>query len=213
VTVARKKPAKGAASKAGSPERRLYRYLETCQRREGRFPSYREIAAALGWRSTNTVSACIGRLEEAGLLKKDPGKVRSFRLLKYRRSRFLGKQVQEIEVRRAEPGRTLSTGTVWLDRGWFGGDALEAWEVTGLGPFLDGILAGDCLVVDPSKSLARGDLAAASVGEEIRVGRVALKGNSLRLRTSIDPDEELLLGEGPLAGSLLGCVVGVFRRT
>lgn len=194
-------------------ERRLYRFLETYRRREGRFPSYREIAAALGWKSTNTVASHIGRLVEAGLLEKDPGKARSFRLPTYRRSRFLSREVREVEIRRAEAPGMTTAGTVWLDRGWFGGKSLAIWEITGLGPFVDGLMPGDFVIVDTATRPVLGDLAAAAVGEEVLVGRLIFKGSSPRLRISVDPDEELLFGEGTLAGDLLGRVAGVLRRT
>lgn len=44
------------------------------QKREGRFPSYRKIAAAIGVRSTHTISRYIERLTASGEL--DPPKYR-----------------------------------------------------------------------------------------------------------------------------------------
>jgi SOS-response transcriptional repressor LexA len=206
-------PKRPAPLQARSPERRLYRYLETYRRREGRFPSYREIAAGLGWKSTNTVARYIRCLVEGGRLEKDPGKARSFRLPSYRRSRYLAQEVREVEIRRADSPEKAGAGSVWIDRGWFGGAELAAWEVTGLGPFLDGILPGDFIIVDTGRTPVIGDLAAAAVGGEIVVGSIIFKGNGPRLRVSVDPDEELLFGEGTLAGDLLGRVAGILRRT
>ena len=48
---ASKGPVRRAVLKPRSPEKELYRFLEAYRRREGRFPSYREIGAAMGWKS------------------------------------------------------------------------------------------------------------------------------------------------------------------
>lgn len=192
-------------------QRELYRYLESCGRREGRFPSYREIADALGWKSTNTVSYHIDRLVREGLLEKDPGKVRSFRLRRYRRSRYLRKQTAELKVRPTGGGGPLPK-TLWLDPGWFGGEQLEAWELSRGTPLPEGLAPGDCLVVDTAAEPAAGDLVLVSAAGETLAGRLFVEGQSLRLLVTEEPEEVLILGAGSLAGEVLGRVVGLVRR-
>jgi repressor LexA len=198
--------------KGGDRSRELYRYLEVCQRREGRFPSYREIAAALGWKSTNTVSYHIERLVREGLLEKDPGKVRSFRLRRYRRSRYLKRQAEEFEIRATSGKGGSLNRNLWIDRGWFGGEKLSVWELSGDAPLPEGLKRGDCLLVDSAAEPAVGDLVLASVAEELLAGRIFCEGESWRLLVSEEPEEILILGEGSLAGEILGRVVGLLRR-
>ena len=195
-----------------SPRRKeLYRYLETCQRRAGRFPSYREIAVALGWKSTNTVAYHIDRLVNEGLLEKEPGKVRSFRLCRYRRSRYVRKQAEEFEIRSTGGDRPLKK-TVWIDRGWFGGTSLEVWEATGETTPPTGVSRGDCLVLDAGAETAPGDLVLVAVAGEVLAGRLFFEERSMRLLVAEEPEEVLILGEGSLVGDVLGRVVGLLRR-
>jgi repressor LexA len=195
-----------------SPRRKeLYRYLETCQRRAGRFPSYREIAAALGWKSTNTVAYHVDRLVREGLLEKEPGKVRSFRLCRYRRSRYVRRQAEEFEVRSMGGDRPLKK-TVWIDRGWFGGSSLQVWEATGATLPPPGVARGDCLVLDTAAESAPGDLVLVATAGEVLAGRLFFEGRSLRLLVTEEPEEVLILGEGSLGGDVLGRVVGLLRR-
>lgn len=196
--------------KGSTRRRELYRYLEACRRREGRFPSYREIAEALGWKSTNTVSYHIDLLVKEGLLEKEPGKVRSFRLGRYRRSRYLQKQMVELEIRPTGGGGSLPR-TVWLDRGWFGEEKLEAWELSRGMPLPEGLVSGDCLVVDTAATPAVGDLVLVNAAGEILAGRLFAEERSLRLLVSENPEEVLILGEGSLAGEILGRIAGLFR--
>ena len=132
----------------GERERQLYRFLEASRRRNGHFPSYREIAEALGWKSTNTVSRSIGRLVDQGLLEKDPGRARSYRLKRYRRSRYLARQAVELDLRRTGRGGGKTGRTIWLDSSWFTGRSVAVWEVSAEAAGSWDLQAGDCLVAD-----------------------------------------------------------------
>lgn len=201
---------------AGKPERErgreLYRFLETCQRREGRFPTYREIADALGWKSTNSVSYHVRRLVEEGLLEKEQGRARSFRLKRYRRSRFLRRQTVELEVHRGGREAGPTGRTIWIDSGWFQGRSLQAWEIQGRGSLPWGLVGGDCLVVDRAVEPDSGDLALVLVGGDLIVGRAFLEDGRLRLLITEEPEVVLNLAEGSFPGDLVGRVVGTLRR-
>ena len=196
----------------GRREKELFRFLETSLRRDRHFPSYREIAAGLGWKSTSTVARYVRRLVEADLLEKEPGRARSFRLKRYRRGRYLRGQVEEVEIRRAGAGGDAPPRTVWLDRGWFEGRDLELWELAGRGPYSWGLKEGDRVVVDTGAELNAGDLALVSTGDDLLAGRVYLDGSRVSLLISEEPEEVFFLGDGSLAKNLLGRVVGIVRR-
>jgi len=196
----------------GRREKELFRFLETFLRRHRHFPSYREIAAGLGWKSTSTVARYVGRLVEAGLLEKEPGRVRSFRLRNYRKTRYLKGQVEEVEIRRTGEGGKAPRRTVWLDRGWFEGRDLEFWELTGKGPYSWGLEVGDGVVVDRAAELREGDLALLSVGDDLHAGRVSLDGTTVGLMISREPEVFFFPGGSSSAASLIGRVAGVVRR-
>ena len=196
----------------GRRERELFRFLETFLRRHRHFPSYREIAAGLGWKSTSTVARYVRRLVENGLLEKEPGKVRSFRLKRYRRGRYLRGQVEEVEIRRTGAAGKAPPRTVWLDRGWFEGQDLECWELAGRGPYSWGLEEGDRLVVDPGADLNAGDLSLVSTGDDLLAGRVYLDGSRVSLLISQEPEEVVFLGDGSSTTTLVGRVLGIVRR-
>lgn len=193
-------------------ERQLLRFVESCQRREGRWPSYREIAAALGLKSTSTVAACIRRLEQSGRLVKEPGTARSFRIEKYRRGRFLDRQVQELPVFHPRLDRRSMSRTVWVDRGWAGPGKLAVWELAGEGPFLAGMQRGDLVLLDTRGSGGDGDLVAAAVEGELLVGRIMREGEGVSLQVSREPEIVMRLGGKGFSGDVLGTVVGLLRR-
>ncbi len=201
-----------ARGTGGTRERELLRFVEACQRREGRWPSYREIASALGWKSTSTVAACVRRLEQSGHLSKDPGKARSFRLEKYRRSRFLERQVEELPVLRPRHGAGESPQTVWVDRGWTGGRKIALWKLAGEGPYVPGMQRGDLVLVDGGEEGSDGDLVAAAVEGEVLVGFLVREGGRMSLQVSRDPEIVMRLGQRGFAGRILGAVVGLLRR-
>jgi repressor LexA len=196
----------------GRREKELFRFLETFFRRQSHFPSYREIAAGLGWKSTSTVARYVRRLVAAGLLEKEPGRVRSFRLKRYRRGRYLRGQVEEVEIRRAGAGGEAPPRTVWLDRGWFEGRDLGLWELEGEGPYSWGLEEGDRIVVDTAAELNAGDLALVFTGDELLAGRVYLDGSRVSLLIAEEPEEVFFLGDNSQAAKLLGRVVGIVRR-
>lgn len=196
----------------GRRERELFRFLETFLRRHSHFPSYREIAAGLGWKSTSTVARYVGRLVEAGLLAKEPGKVRSFRLKRYRRGRYIRGQVEEVEIRRTGVDGEAPPRTVWLDRGWFEGRDLELWELEGKGPYSWGLEEGDLVVVDTGAELNAGDLALVKTGGILMAGRVYLEGSKVSLLISLEPEDVFFLGDNSPAANRLGRVMGIVRR-
>ena len=195
----------------GERDRQLYRFLEASRRRNGHFPSYREIAEALGWKSTNTVSRSIGRLVDQGLLEKDPGRARSYRLKRYRRSRYLARQAAELDLRRMGRGGGKTGRTIWLDSSWFSGRTIDAWEVSAGASGSWGLQKGDCLVADRDAPPRPGDFALADVGGRIVVGQVFFEDGSPRLLVRHEPEEVFTFGEGSLAVDL-GTVVGLLRR-
>ena len=60
----------------GSKQRKVWEYICSYRGREGRSPSYEEIAEHMGWKSVRSVHYHADKLIAAGLLEKDETKKR-----------------------------------------------------------------------------------------------------------------------------------------
>ena len=63
-------------------QKRVYDYIVKFYKREGFYPSTREIALGLGFVSTNTVASHIAAIERRGWIERIPNKSRGFKLYK-----------------------------------------------------------------------------------------------------------------------------------
>lgn len=60
-------------------QREILTYIKECILKKGYPPSVREICTAVKLRSTSSVHAHLGALEEAGFIRRDPAKPRTDR--------------------------------------------------------------------------------------------------------------------------------------
>ncbi len=166
-------------------------------------PSVREIGAAVGLRSTASVSYHLGQLQEKGLLQS-PG--------------VKGKK--RAIVTAVRPGRIPVVGVVTAglpilavenQEGtivWDGDPNCFALRVRGDSMINAGILEGDKVVVRPQPSADDGQIVVALIGEEATVKRLRRRSGQVWLMPENDAYE-------PIDGSqaqLIGIVKAVVRE-
>lgn len=180
----------------------IIEFMDRFIRENGYSPSVREIGAAVGLRSTASVSYHLQALQEKGLLQSPGAKGR-------KRSLVTGARPGQIPVvgvvTAGQPILAVENqeGSLsWSDPDCFG------LRVRGDSMINAGILPGDTVIVRPQSSADDGQIVVARIGDEATVKRLSRKNGQVWLLPENDAYE-------PIDGSeaeLIGLVKGVVRE-
>lgn len=182
---------------------RILDYVNQFIRENGYAPSVREIGAAVGLRSTASVSYHIQALQDRGLLLTPDAKGR-------KRAIVTGvRQGQIPVVGVVTAGMPIlavenQEGTMC----WDGEPGCFALRVRGDSMVGAGILSGDKVVVRPQQTASDGQIVVARIGDEATVKRLSLRKGEVWLL----PENE---NYEPIDGSeaeIIGIVKAVFRE-
>ena len=182
---------------------RILDYVNQFVREHGYAPSVREIGAAVGLRSTASVSYHIQALQSKGLLLSPDTKGR-----------------KRAIVTNVRPGQIPVVGVVTAGMpilavenqegtmAWDGDPDCFALRVRGDSMVGAGILSGDHVVVRPQQTANDGQIVVARIGDEATVKRLKLTGGQVWLM----PENEAY---APIDGSeaeIIGLVKAVVRK-
>ena len=207
-------------------QREVYEFVVEFVDGHGYPPTVREIGEKVGLASPSTVHAHLANLERAGYLKRDPTKPRALELTRRERA-AAGASVavpdvgevrvlplvgdiaaggpllaeENIQDRLAVPDTLSRGGEEFLLR--VKGDSMvEA-----------GILDGDYVVVQRQQTARDGDIVVALAGEDEAADEATVKRFFREAgRVRLQPENSALEPLYPAHVSILGKVVGVFRR-
>lgn len=193
-------------SRAPLTEKQLAVYRVLLKQMSSGFPpTVREICAKTGIKSTSTVHAILGVLEEEGYIERDAKASRAIRIdTGYDASMIplLGRvtagqpilAVEEIEDYVPFPAKNA--------------DGLFALRVQGLSMRDAGILDGDVIVADKNAPCRSGDIVIGMDGEEATVKRLLIQDKRIIFMPE-NPDFSPIYPEEP---HILGKVIGCYRR-
>src|SRR5919106_993918 len=208
-------------------QREIYDFVVGYADRHGYPPTVREIGEAVGLASPSTVHAHLANLERARMLKRDPTKPRALEIV----GRGQGSAPGAVERARpaSEPPRLPLVGEIAAGGPLLAEENIEEYlavpepltrggeefllRVKGNSMVDAGILAGDYVVVRKQSSAQNGDIVVALAGddeaaEEATVKRFFRDNGRVRLQ----PENETLAPLYPDHVTILGKVIGVFRR-
>jgi repressor LexA len=191
------------SSRYSEKEQAIYDYITETIEREGYSPTVRDIQQALGIKSTSTVHSYLARLEEKGMIRKDPGKSRTIQTERTPetcaslRVPILGK------VRAGLPILAVENREGYVDVSLKGYPQKElfALRVTGDSMIEAGILEGDIIIVHQEAIAENGDIVVALVEDSATVKTFYKENGHFRLQpenASMAPiivDEVYLLGK------------------
>ena len=181
----------------------ILNYVNQFVQENGYAPSVREIGAAVGLRSTASVSYHLQQLQDKGLLQSPSGK---------------GKK--RAVVAAARPGQIPVVGVVTAGlpilavenqegtMAWDGDSGCFALRVRGESMIGAGILDGDKVVVRPQQTAEDGQIVVARIGDEATVKRLSRRDGEIWLLPE-NPAFE------PIDGSeaeIIGLVKAVYRE-
>ena len=182
---------------------KILEFLNQYIRENGYAPSVREIGAAVGLRSTASVSYHINALRERGLLMAPESKGRKRALVTSCRPG----QIPVVGVVTAGVP-ILAVENLEGTMAWDGDPDCFALRVRGDSMIGAGILSGDTVVVRPQSTARDGQIVVARIGDEATVKRLSRKNGEVWLLPENDAYE-------PIDGSeaeLVGLVKAVIRK-
>jgi repressor LexA len=192
-------------------QREIFDYIRRYLRKYGYPPTVREIGTALGLHSPSTVHAHLAKLEQIGMLRRDPSKPRAIELMVGKaRQALKGPGVPVVgNVAAGEPILAEENIEDYYELpsviGGKGDDYIL--KVRGDSMKDAGILEGDFVVVRPADEAKNGEIVVALLGDEATVKRFYRERNTVRLQPENKAHKPIRSNDV----ELLGKVVGVFR--
>ncbi len=188
-------------------------------------PSVREICRAVGFKSTSTVHGYLEKLEEYGLIQKDPTKPRAIKVVHrpspvkdhQGRPHYLRKQTVEVpivgKVTAGQPILAVENieDTFPLPAEFVNGNNVFMLKVKGDSMMEAGILDGDYIFVNQQSTAQNGDIIVALVGDEATVKTFHKEKDHVRLQPENRFYEPIIVRDVDSL-SILGKVIGVFRK-
>ncbi|MEG6586053.1 transcriptional repressor LexA [Dendrosporobacter sp. 1207_IL3150] len=195
-------------------QKQILSYIKDTLRAKGYPPSVREIGEAVGLSSSSTVHSHLSKLEEFGLIRRDPDKPRAIEILDdapWRQKQMtavplIGRVTAGqpiLAVENVEEVYPFPTELVGKDQQIF------MLTVQGDSMINAGIFDGDYVIVREQNSAYNNDIVVALLnGEEATVKRFFREKETVRLQPENDSMKPIYSKEV----SILGKVIGVYRR-
>jgi repressor LexA len=206
-------------------QQEVYDYVVSYVDSHGYPPTVREIGEAVGLASPSTVHAHLANLERAGYLRRDPTKPRALELTKRERTAGASMSVADVGEVRVLPlvGEIAAGGPLLAEQNVDDHLAVPDTLSRGGEEFLlrvkgdsmveAGILEGDYVVVQRQQTAKDGDIVVALAGQDEAADEATVKTFFREQgRVRLQPENSSMQPLYPEHVSILGKVVGVFRR-
>lgn len=193
-------------------EAEILRYIKHSIQSRGYPPSVREIGEAVGLKSSSTVHNYLCKLEEKGLLRRDPTKPRAMEILDDESESFkemvmvpvLGRVAAGIPLLAVENQEDMFPLPVdFAGRGEF-----FMLRVKGNSMVEAGILEGDLVLVRRQPSVENGDIVVALLEEEATIKRFFREHGHVRLQPENYQLSPIIVRDV----TVLGKVTGLIRK-
>ncbi len=195
-----------------SRQQEILEYIRRVVRERGYPPSVREIGEAIGLSSSSTVHGHLDRLEEKGLIRRDPTKPRALEVVDDREMRAR-RLIQVPVVGRVTAGEPILAvenieESYPLPFDLVRHENVFMLTVRGESMIEAGIFDGDYVLVRKQDTAQNGDVVVAMVGDEATVKRFFKENGRFRLQPENPTMAPIIVSEV----TILGKVIGLFRR-
>ena len=193
--------------KLSKTSKRVFDYIKQVIDDRGLPPSVREIATAVGLKSTSTVQYHLNRLEELGYIERDPQLKRTIRLSKNgvrpTHVPLIGTVTAGMPILAVEAVEDYIPVPIQQR-----GRSLFALRVKGDSMVNAAILDGDIAVVEQTPVAENGEIVVALIGDEATVKRFYKENGHFRHQPENDNYEPIIVDEL----SVLGKVISIIRN-
>ena len=197
---------------SGERQKEIFQYIKTFLLEKGYPPSVREIGKAVGLKSSSTVHGYLARLEENGMIKRDPTKPRAIDILD---EKPWGKNVPVPLIGTVTAGTPILAEQNVQDVYSFPqsllgtSDQTFMLKVAGESMINAGICDGDYVMVRQQSSAHDGEIVVALVNNEsATVKRIYHEKDLIRLQ----PENDTMKPFYEKNVRVLGKVIGVYRQ-
>lgn len=191
-------------------ERDIFEFIQEKITYDGYAPSVRDIAKALGIRSTSTVHSYMHRLEDKGYIQMEQGKSRAVKIErkgepdKMLRVPILGKVAAGIPITAVQTCEGYVDYPASMSRGK---SSLFALRVQGESMINAGILDGDIVIVENRRYANEGEIIVALLDDEATVKRFYKENGRIRLQPENPKMKPIYCNDV----MILGVVIANFR--
>lgn len=200
-------------NKLTSKQQLILDFIKQVQSEKGYPPSVREICLAVGLKSTSTVHSHLNKLEEKGMIKRDPTKPRAIEIFDETRD-WIQTHVTPIPIIGTVTAGAPILATENIE-GYYplpnnmskNGDSYML-RVSGDSMINAGIFNKDYIIIRQQDSAQNGDIVVALLGDEVTVKRFFKENNRVRLQPENDAMDPIYC----LEVKILGKVIGLFRE-
>jgi len=199
-----------------SKQEKTLDFLRNYLREKGFPPTLREIAFHFGLRGPKAPQKTLTILEKKGYVRRVPGGSRAIEILS---SPLIHKtQIVPVpivgRVKAGEPILAIENieGYINLDRNFLSSEDVFLLRVQGNSMIDAHIQDGDFALVKPQHNAENGEIIVALIDDEATIKRIFRKRDLIRLEPANPNTEPIIVKKGEKKVTIVGKVVGIFRK-
>ncbi len=202
-----------AKNKISERQKNILQFIEEKIQTDGYPPSVREIAEAAGLKSCSTAHGHLVKLEEMGLIKRDPTKGRAVIPVHAQPKQDLSEKISLPVIGKVAAGTPI-TATQNIENymnvpdEFVGSGTHFILEVQGDSMIEAGILDGDYLIVREQPDASNGEIVVAMIDNEATVKRYYKTSDHVELRPENSTMQPIITRDV----NIIGKVGGLLRR-
>ncbi len=205
----------GDRKKLTLTQERVFVFMKNFLREKGFPPTLREIASHFGLKGPKGPQKTLGILERKGYLRRVPGGSRAIEILGVPTTRGQTLSVPIVgRVTAGEPILAIENieGYINFDRSLVSSEDVFLLRVHGDSMIDAHIQDGDFALVRPQQNAENGEIVVALIEDEATIKRIFKKRDLIRLEPANPRMEPLVVKRGEKRVTIVGKVVGIFRK-
>ena len=197
-------------------QKEVFNFLKDYLRKKGFPPTLREIASHFGLKGPKGPQKTLTILERKGYISKVPGGSRAIEILNF--PPFHSNKVISIpivgNVKAGEPILAIENieGYIHLDRSLVSSENVFLLRVQGDSMIDAHIQDGDFALVKPQPNAENGEIVVALIDDEATIKKIFKKRDFIHLEPANPSMEPIVVKKGEKRVTIVGKVVGIFRK-
>jgi repressor LexA len=194
-------------------QKELFDFLREFFLEKGFPPTLREMASHFGLKGPRGPQKTLNILERKGYIRKIPGESRAIEILGFSSSNIISIPIVG-RVRAGDPILAIENieGYFNLDRRFASSKDVFLLRVQGDSMIDAHIQDGDFALVKPQSNAENGEIVVALIEDEATIKRIFTERDLIRLEPANPTMEPIVIKKGEGKVSLVGKVVGIFRK-
>ena len=194
-------------------QKELLDFLKGFLRERGFPPTLREMASHFGLNGPRGAQKVLNILERKGYIRKKAGESRAIEILGLSSRNIVSIPILG-RVRAGEPILAIENieGYINLDRSLASGENVFLLRVQGDSMIDAHIQDGDFALVKPQSNAENGEIIVALIEDEATIKRIFFKRDLIYLEPANPSMEPIVVKKGEKKVSIVGKVVGIFRK-